>query len=100
VPPQKPGDLLELAIGHRRVFVGAFLLFVAASFLLTPMLGRNFFPAVDGGQILMNVAEGIKGSAFSTRTREYIMRAGLVAIALLFALVMFNDVKGLVGIFR
>ena len=38
--------------------------------------------------------------AFSARTREYIMRAGLVAIALLFALVMFNDVKGLLGIFR
>jgi regulator of sigma E protease len=57
-------------------------------------------PILDGGQILMNVAEGIKGSAFSARTREYIMRAGLVAIALLFALVMFNDVKGLIGIFR
>ena len=57
-------------------------------------------PILDGGQILINVAEGIKGSAFKARTREYIMRAGLVAIALLFALVMFNDVKGLVGIFR
>ena len=57
-------------------------------------------PILDGGQILINVAEGIKGSAFTARTREYIMRAGLVAIALLFALVMFNDVKGLVGIFR
>ena len=56
-------------------------------------------PILDGGQILMNVAEGVKGSAFSARTREYIMRAGLVAIALLFALVMFNDVKGLLGIF-
>lgn len=57
-------------------------------------------PILDGGQIVLNVAEGIKGSAFTARTREYIMRAGLVAIALLFALVMFNDVKGLVGIFR
>lgn len=57
-------------------------------------------PILDGGQILLNVAEGIKGSAFSVRTREYILRAGLVAIALLFALVMFNDVKGLVGLFR
>ena len=57
-------------------------------------------PILDGGQILLNVAEGVKGSAFTARTREYIMRAGLVAIALLFALVMFNDVKGLVGIFR
>src|SRR5258705_10858233 len=48
-------DLLALAIGHRRLFVGGFLAVVAASFLLTPMLGRNFFPAVDGGQILMHV---------------------------------------------
>jgi regulator of sigma E protease len=55
-------------------------------------------PILDGGQILLNLAEGIKGSAFSMRTREYIMRAGLVAIALLFALVMFNDVKGLFGL--
>jgi regulator of sigma E protease len=57
-------------------------------------------PILDGGQILINIAEGIKGSAFSARTREYILRAGLVAIALLFALVMFNDVKGLVGLFQ
>ena len=57
-------------------------------------------PILDGGQVLINVAEGIKGSAFSMRTREYIMRAGLLAIALLFALVMFNDVKGLLGLFQ
>jgi regulator of sigma E protease len=57
-------------------------------------------PILDGGQILINVAEAAKGSAFSARTREYIMRAGLVAIALLFALVMFNDVKGLIGLFQ
>ena len=57
-------------------------------------------PILDGGQILINVAESVKGSAFSARTREYIMRAGLVAIALLFALVMFNDVKGLIRLFQ
>jgi regulator of sigma E protease len=56
-------------------------------------------PILDGGQILLNVAETIKGSAFSARTREYILRAGLVAIALLFALVMFNDLKGLLKLF-
>ncbi|HZP68236.1 MAG TPA: efflux RND transporter permease subunit [Rudaea sp.] len=48
-------ELLALAIAHRRVFVAGFLLFVCASFLMLPMLGRNFFPAVDGGQILMHV---------------------------------------------
>jgi regulator of sigma E protease len=53
-------------------------------------------PILDGGQILLNVLETAKGSAFSARTREYILRAGLVAIALLFALVMYNDIKGLI----
>jgi multidrug efflux pump subunit AcrB len=47
--------LLQLALAHRRVFVSAFLAVVLASFLLVPMLGRNFFPAVDSGQILMHV---------------------------------------------
>jgi multidrug efflux pump subunit AcrB len=47
--------LLALAIHHRRVFLPGFLGFVLASFLLAPFLGRNFFPQVDGGQILMHV---------------------------------------------
>ncbi|WP_424631855.1 efflux RND transporter permease subunit [Bradyrhizobium sp. SYSU BS000235] len=47
--------LLAMALGHRKVFVTGFLCFVAASFLLVPFLGRNFFPAVDTGQILMHV---------------------------------------------
>jgi multidrug efflux pump subunit AcrB len=46
--------LLELVLVHRGVFVVGFLAFIAASFLLTPFLGRNFFPAVDTGQILMH----------------------------------------------
>src|SRR4029077_4299593 len=48
-------DLLALAIDHRRLFVGGFLGFIAASFLLAPFLGRNFFPQEDGGQILLHV---------------------------------------------
>jgi multidrug efflux pump subunit AcrB len=48
-------DLLALAIAHRGLFVGGFLAFIAVSFLLTPFLGRNFFPQVDGGQIMLHV---------------------------------------------
>ena len=47
--------LLQLALSHRRAFVIGFVGVVLASFLLVPMLGRNFFPAVDSGQILMHV---------------------------------------------
>jgi multidrug efflux pump subunit AcrB len=48
-------ELLALAIGQRRLFIAGFIGVVAASFLLTPFLGRNFFPQVDGGQILLHV---------------------------------------------
>ena len=48
-------DLLGLAIEHRKLFVVGFLAVVALSFLLTPFLGRNFFPEVDGGQMLLHV---------------------------------------------
>ncbi|KIO48846.1 efflux RND transporter permease subunit [Nitrosospira sp. NpAV] len=47
-------EYLTLALAHRRIFVICFLAFVLASFLLLPFLGRNFFPAVDSGQILMH----------------------------------------------
>jgi multidrug efflux pump subunit AcrB len=48
-------DLLLLAMHRRPVFVIGFLGFVAASFLLVPFLGQNFFPSVDSGSILMHV---------------------------------------------
>lgn len=53
-------------------------------------------PILDGGQILVNVAEAVKGSALSLQTREYLMRFGLATIALLFVIVMYNDITRLV----
>jgi len=48
-------ELLALALHHRAAFVCCFLAFVLASFALTPFLGRDFFPSVDAGQILLHV---------------------------------------------
>jgi regulator of sigma E protease len=56
-------------------------------------------PVLDGGQVLINILEAARGSAFSARTREYILRFGLAVILLLFVLVMFNDIKGLADLF-
>ncbi|MBV6749427.1 efflux RND transporter permease subunit [Pseudomonas chlororaphis] len=46
---------LEGALQHRRLVVVSMLAFVVASFALVPFLGRNFFPEVDSGQILLHV---------------------------------------------
>ena len=49
-------DVLDAGAGAPpRVRGSASCGFVLASFALVPFLGRNFFPAVDGGQILMHV---------------------------------------------
>jgi multidrug efflux pump subunit AcrB len=48
-------QLLSLALHRRTVFVTGFLGVTVCSFALSPFLGRDFFPSVDAGQILMHV---------------------------------------------
>ena len=47
-------DLLQLSLSHRWPIVAGFMGFVLATFALVPYLGTNFFPDVDGGQILIH----------------------------------------------
>ena len=47
--------LLELALAKRGPFVAGFLVVVLLSFGLVPLLGRNFFPAIDAGEINLHV---------------------------------------------
>jgi multidrug efflux pump subunit AcrB len=48
-------ELLVMALSHRPSFIVAFMAFVLGSLVLVPFLGRDFFPSVDSGQILMHV---------------------------------------------
>jgi multidrug efflux pump subunit AcrB len=47
--------LLILAMESRKAFVVGFLAVVLLSFGLIPLLGQNFFPSVDAGQINLHV---------------------------------------------
>ncbi len=47
--------LLASCFEHRKPFAIFFLTFCAASWLLTQVLGRDFFPAVDAGQFLLHI---------------------------------------------
>ena len=53
-------------------------------------------PILDGGQILIMVAEVIKGRALAARTRVILFYGGFSAIVLLFSIVTFNDISSLV----
>jgi len=46
---------LNACLHHRRPFALCFLAFCAASCLLTPFLGEDFFPKVDAGQMRLHV---------------------------------------------
>jgi multidrug efflux pump subunit AcrB len=48
-------QLLNQCLERRKNFVGCFLAFCLLSLLLIPLLGRDFFPYVDAGQIRLHV---------------------------------------------
>lgn len=53
---------LTALMSSRKTFVASFMLLVLLSFVLLPFLGRNFFPDVDSGRMLMHVRvpQGVK----------------------------------------
>ena len=48
-------DDLQWIMGHRLIAAVAFVLFCVFSFCLFPFVGRDFFPTVDTGQIMLHV---------------------------------------------
>ena len=63
-------EMLTMALRHRVVFVSCFMLFVVGTFGLAPYLGRDFFPQVDGGRILMHVRTHV-GTRVEENAREF-----------------------------
>ncbi len=63
-------ELLTMALRRRAIFVTCFLIFVAGTFALTPYLGRDFFPSVDGGRILMHVRSHV-GTRVEENARQF-----------------------------
>jgi multidrug efflux pump subunit AcrB len=48
-------SVLASALAHRKLVAASFFVLVAVCLALTPMLGQDFFPQVDAGQIRMHV---------------------------------------------
>src|ERR1700723_1148697 len=83
-------ELLAFAIEHRTRFLAGFVGFIVVSMLLTPFLGRDFFPQVDGGQILLHVRAPVgmrieetaaRFAAVEKAIREVIPPAEVTAVA-------------------
>jgi regulator of sigma E protease len=88
-----PIAIAQVSVQAARGGIESVLLLVALISINVAVFNLLPIPILDGGQIVLTVAETIKGSAFSTRTRERILKGGLVIIGLLFVTVMFNDIS-------
>ena len=73
-------------------------LFTLIAFLSINLAVLNLLPVpiLDGGQILVVLAEAVRGKPLTLKTRENLMKAGVAFILVLFTVVMFNDIKSLV----
>ena len=88
-----PIAIAQVSVQAAQGGIESLLLLVALISINVAVFNLLPIPILDGGQIVLNVAETIKGSAFSTRTRERILKGGLLIIGLLFVTVMFNDIS-------
>src|SRR5580693_7720023 len=52
---ERYSSVLGLCLENRRPFAGCFLVFCVASLALVPLLGQDFFPSVDAGQIRLHI---------------------------------------------
>jgi regulator of sigma E protease len=87
-----PIAIAQVSVQAAQGGIETLLLLVALISINVAVFNLLPIPILDGGQIVLNVAETIKGSAFSTQTRERILKGGLLIIGLLFVTVMFNDI--------
>ncbi|HEY4825096.1 MAG TPA: efflux RND transporter permease subunit, partial [Solirubrobacteraceae bacterium] len=64
------GSWLAFALGRRAFVVSGFLLFVAGSFMLFPLVGRDFFPSVDAGLLKLHV-RGVPGTRIEETEHKF-----------------------------
>ena len=72
--------------------MGSLLALLALLSINLAVLNLLPIPVLDGGQILLQVAESVKGSPFSARTRQYILGTGVALVLLLMLVVSYNDI--------
>jgi CzcA family heavy metal efflux pump len=71
------GRWLAWALEHRGPVIGGFSAFVAATMLMLPLLGQDFFPTVDAGLIKLHV-RGAPGTRLEETERRFAQMADTI----------------------
>ncbi len=92
-----PVTIAEFAGMTAIIGVTAFLGFLALVSVSLGIINLLPIPVLDGGHLMFNLVEWVKGSAVSERTQMIGQQLGLVAIAGLMLLALYNDFTRLFG---
>lgn len=92
-----PVTIAEFAGTTAIIGITAFLGFLALVSVSLGIINLLPIPVLDGGHLMFNLVEWVKGSAVSERTQLIGQQLGLVAIAGLMLLALYNDFTRLFG---
>ncbi len=92
-----PIGIAGFAGDSARAGPGVFVQFLVLISLSLGFLNLLPIPILDGGQIVFVVAEWLKGSPLSERVQAFGWHAGLVMLALLMGVAVFNDLSSRFG---
>lgn len=92
------GPILIATTSVQAARQGGSVLFYLIALLSVNLAVFNLLPVpiLDGGQIVVQVVEAIRGQPLSERARENVARIGLALILTLFVMVTFNDIKRII----
>ena len=71
---------------------GYYLQFLAVISLSLAVLNLLPVPVLDGGQVVFQLAEWIKGSPLPERVQQLTQQAGMLLLAVLMGLAFYNDI--------
>jgi regulator of sigma E protease len=87
-----PLTIAELAGSSAQAGPGAFLEFLVLVSLALGFMNLLPIPILDGGQVLMQVIEWLKGSPLSDRAQALGQQIGVALVMLLLGIALYNDI--------
>ena len=92
-----PINIAQYAGDSAQAGLNSFLRFLALVSISLGVLNLLPVPVLDGGQIVFQTIEGLKGSPLSERSQLLSQQAGILALLMLMTFAFYNDIARLIG---
>jgi regulator of sigma E protease len=92
-----PINIAQYAGNSAAAGINAFLNFLALISISLGVLNLLPIPILDGGQIVYQTIEGLKGSPLSEKAQLFGQKVGILALLLLMSFAFYNDIARIIG---